>query len=150
MMVQMLGSFAEFERSMVRERTRAGLVAARDRGVKVGRPAKLSADQQQEIIRIVRDGSTALVQPGSLGSIARALPACWRARTNDVAEKTFLLAQEFKRIGWSYVLALHEGFQERWIIKLPRCFPAERFPTCASGPQDRGATTLLDSHHSFT
>ena len=82
MMMQMLGSFAEFERSMVRERTRAGLVAARDRGVKVGRPAKLNAHQQQEIIRIVRDGSTALVQPGSLGSIARALPACWRARTS--------------------------------------------------------------------
>ena len=40
MMMQMLGSFAEFERSMVRERTRAGLAAARDRGVKVGRPAK--------------------------------------------------------------------------------------------------------------
>ena len=57
MMMQMLGSFAEFERSMVRERTRAGLVAARDRGVKVGRPAKLSLHQQQEIIRTVRAGS---------------------------------------------------------------------------------------------
>ena len=43
--MQMLGSFAEFERSMVRERTRASPVAARDRGVKVGRPAKMSADQ---------------------------------------------------------------------------------------------------------
>ena len=42
MVMQMLGSFAEFERSMVRERTRAGLAAARDRGVRVGRPAKLS------------------------------------------------------------------------------------------------------------
>jgi DNA invertase Pin-like site-specific DNA recombinase len=41
MVMQMLGSFAEFERSMVREGTRAGLAAARDRGVKVGRPAKL-------------------------------------------------------------------------------------------------------------
>jgi DNA invertase Pin-like site-specific DNA recombinase len=35
MVMQMLGSFAEFERSMVRERTRAGLAAARPRGVKV-------------------------------------------------------------------------------------------------------------------
>jgi hypothetical protein len=42
---------------MVRERTRVGLAAARDRGVKVGRPAKLNAHQQQEIIRSVRDGS---------------------------------------------------------------------------------------------
>ena len=57
MMMQMLGSFAEFERSMVRERTRAGLAAARDRGVKVGRPAKLSPHQHQEIIRSVREGS---------------------------------------------------------------------------------------------
>jgi DNA invertase Pin-like site-specific DNA recombinase len=55
--LSMLESFAEFERSMVRERTRAGLFAARDRGVKVGRPAKLSRHQQQEIIRTVRDGS---------------------------------------------------------------------------------------------
>jgi DNA invertase Pin-like site-specific DNA recombinase len=31
MVMQMLGSFAEFERSMVRERTRAGLAGARDR-----------------------------------------------------------------------------------------------------------------------
>jgi len=42
---------------MVRERTRAGLVAARDRGVKLGRPGKLTPQQQQEVIRTVRDGS---------------------------------------------------------------------------------------------
>jgi DNA invertase Pin-like site-specific DNA recombinase len=35
MVMQMLGSFAEFERSMVRERTRAGLAAARERGARV-------------------------------------------------------------------------------------------------------------------
>ena len=55
--MQMLGSFAEFERSMVRERTRAGLAAARDRGVRVGRPAKLSPRQQEEVIHAVREGS---------------------------------------------------------------------------------------------
>jgi DNA invertase Pin-like site-specific DNA recombinase len=31
-MLQMLGGFAEFETSMVRERTRLGLLAARERG----------------------------------------------------------------------------------------------------------------------
>jgi DNA invertase Pin-like site-specific DNA recombinase len=41
---------------MVRERTRSGLETARDRGVKVGRPAKLSSRQQKEVIRIVREG----------------------------------------------------------------------------------------------
>jgi len=71
MMMQMLGSFAEFERSMVRERTRAGLAAARDRGVKVGRPAKLSAHQQQEIIRTVRDGSKTAADAARLFGLHR-------------------------------------------------------------------------------
>nr|WP_312033100.1 recombinase family protein [Ensifer sesbaniae] len=35
MMMQMLGSFAEFERAIVRERTMAGLQAARERGRRV-------------------------------------------------------------------------------------------------------------------
>jgi DNA invertase Pin-like site-specific DNA recombinase len=56
MVMQMLGSFAGFERSMVRERTRAGLAAARDRGARLGRPAKLTQHQQQEVIRTVCDG----------------------------------------------------------------------------------------------
>jgi DNA invertase Pin-like site-specific DNA recombinase len=47
--MQMLGSFAEFERSMVRERTRAGLAAARDRGAKLGWSSKLSLHQQEEV-----------------------------------------------------------------------------------------------------
>jgi DNA invertase Pin-like site-specific DNA recombinase len=71
MMMQMLGSFAEFERSMVRERTRAGLAAARDRGVKVGRPAKLSPHQQQEIIRTVRDGSKTAADAARLVGVHR-------------------------------------------------------------------------------
>lgn len=37
------GALAEFERSMIRERTRAGLNAARDRGREGGRPPALSA-----------------------------------------------------------------------------------------------------------
>jgi len=70
MVMQMLGSFAEFERSMVRERTRAGLAAARDRGVRVGRPAKLSPHQQQEVIRAVRDAAKTADddKPGVAGS----------------------------------------------------------------------------------
>lgn len=37
------GALAEFERSVIRERTRAGLKAARERGRKGGRPPALSA-----------------------------------------------------------------------------------------------------------
>src|SRR5262245_162842 len=35
---QMLGVFAEFERSMIRERVRAGLARAKDEGKRLGRP----------------------------------------------------------------------------------------------------------------
>lgn len=41
LMVQLLGSFAEFERSVIRERCAAGRAAAVERGVKFGRPPKL-------------------------------------------------------------------------------------------------------------
>lgn len=43
MMIQMLGAFAEFEREMVRERTRSGLAAARAQASTTGRPMKLTA-----------------------------------------------------------------------------------------------------------
>lgn len=41
---QIFGALAEFERGVIRERTRAGLDAARARGRKGGRPPKLKAD----------------------------------------------------------------------------------------------------------
>ena len=41
MMVPMVASFAEFERAMLRERTKAGIVAARNEGRIGGRPSKL-------------------------------------------------------------------------------------------------------------
>ena len=56
MMMQMVGSFAEFERSMLRERTNAGLEKARKEGRVGGRRPKLSVMQQQEIIRMVKSG----------------------------------------------------------------------------------------------
>lgn len=44
------GALAEFERNLIRERTMAGLSAARARGRMGGRPKKLSA-QQRELVR---------------------------------------------------------------------------------------------------
>jgi DNA invertase Pin-like site-specific DNA recombinase len=57
MMLQMIGAFAEFERSMVRERTRLGLQAARERGRVGGRKAKLKPNQVAEILRTVNSGN---------------------------------------------------------------------------------------------
>ena len=56
MMMQMLGSFAEFERSMIRERTRAGLAAAKDDGRALGRPRSLNDKQRREIADAVLSG----------------------------------------------------------------------------------------------
>jgi DNA invertase Pin-like site-specific DNA recombinase len=44
-----IGALAEFERSMIVERTNAGLDAARKRGVRLGPPEKISAEQWQVI-----------------------------------------------------------------------------------------------------
>jgi DNA invertase Pin-like site-specific DNA recombinase len=53
MMMQIVASFAEFERAMLRERTRNGLLAARSEGRIGGRRPKLTAHQQQEVIQMV-------------------------------------------------------------------------------------------------
>jgi DNA invertase Pin-like site-specific DNA recombinase len=44
-MFQMLGVFAEFERSMIRERVHAGLARAKANGVTLGRPQTLAATE---------------------------------------------------------------------------------------------------------
>jgi DNA invertase Pin-like site-specific DNA recombinase len=56
MMMQMVASFAEFERAMIRERTSAGLAAARAEGRIGGRRKKLDAGQRKEIADSVISG----------------------------------------------------------------------------------------------
>jgi DNA invertase Pin-like site-specific DNA recombinase len=56
MMMQIVGTFAEFERAMLRERTRSGLDAARKQGRVGGRRPKLKTHQQQEIVQLVNSG----------------------------------------------------------------------------------------------
>lgn len=56
MMMQMVGSFAEFERAMIRERTSAGLAQARIEGRVGGRRRKLDAKKRYEIADSVISG----------------------------------------------------------------------------------------------
>jgi DNA invertase Pin-like site-specific DNA recombinase len=56
MMMQMVGSFAEFERAMIRERTSAGLAAARAEGRVGGRRKKLNDAKRREIAESVITG----------------------------------------------------------------------------------------------
>ena len=56
MMMQMVGAFAEFERAMIRERTRAGVAQAKLEGRAGGRKPKLTPQQEQEIRESVQSG----------------------------------------------------------------------------------------------
>lgn len=56
MMMQIVGSFAEFERAMLKERTFSGLKAARKEGRVGGRRPKLSSTQREEIASLVLSG----------------------------------------------------------------------------------------------
>jgi len=56
MMMRMVGTFAEFERAMLRERTSNGLDVARKQGRAGGRRQKLKAHQQEEIVHLVNSG----------------------------------------------------------------------------------------------
>ena len=49
LMFQMLGAFAQFERSLIKNRCKEGLDACRARGKKLGRSPKLSLKQIDEI-----------------------------------------------------------------------------------------------------
>lgn len=56
------GAIAEFERQLIRDRTRAGLASARARGRCGGRPRKLTADQVQMARRLMLDPSVTVRQ----------------------------------------------------------------------------------------
>jgi DNA invertase Pin-like site-specific DNA recombinase len=49
LMLQMLGAFAEFERTLINERQREGLALAKAQGVKLGAPPKLKEEQIAEL-----------------------------------------------------------------------------------------------------
>src|SRR6266404_4848872 len=56
MIMTIFAGIAEFERDLIRERTSAGREAAQKRGVRFGRPRKLSIDQEQLARRLVLEG----------------------------------------------------------------------------------------------
>ncbi|QOT82488.1 recombinase family protein (plasmid) [Cupriavidus basilensis] len=78
MIFQIIGAFAEFERELIRERTRVGMAAAVRRGVRLGRHTAMNADQEAECMRLWYSGDytkTALAQRYGthISSIKRAI-----------------------------------------------------------------------------
>jgi DNA invertase Pin-like site-specific DNA recombinase len=57
-MLTVLGGLAEFERSLIVARTGEGRKRAKDRGVKFGRPRKLTPHQRQEALQRLAAGET--------------------------------------------------------------------------------------------
>lgn len=55
---QITNAFAELERNLISERTRAGMEAARRRGSILGRPRKLSEDQIRQAMQDMADDPT--------------------------------------------------------------------------------------------
>ncbi|MEW5929123.1 MAG: recombinase family protein [Gemmatimonadota bacterium] len=72
MLMQMLGAVAEFERSMIRERTRAGLEEAKKRGSLPGRRRKLDATQSRAAVEMIRSGEKT---PAAVARIFRVHPS---------------------------------------------------------------------------
>ena len=64
-------ALAEFERDLIRERTNAGLAAARARGRKGGRPPALSADQVQAARRMYEQQDLTVTQIGEILGVSR-------------------------------------------------------------------------------
>src|SRR6476619_8659916 len=71
MMLQMVGAFAEFERAMIRERTSAGLAAARAEGRVGGRRKKLDAAKRREIAESVITGRKSGAEMARLYNISQ-------------------------------------------------------------------------------
>ena len=72
MMMQMVGSFAEFERAMIRERTSAGLAEARAAGRIGGRRAKLAVAQRADVVENVLSGRKTAAEMARLYKVSEA------------------------------------------------------------------------------
>jgi DNA invertase Pin-like site-specific DNA recombinase len=59
MVLTVFAGLAEFERALIRERTGMGRIAALKRGVRFGRPSRLSPDQALLARRLLEEGKSA-------------------------------------------------------------------------------------------
>lgn len=73
----MMGALAEFERSLISERTIAGLEAAKKRGHELGRPKKLSVHQITHAREQIHAGEKTMAEMARLYGVNRS--TLWRA-----------------------------------------------------------------------
>ncbi len=58
MIMTFFAGMAEFEKELIRDRTSSGRKAAKDRGVKFGRPSKMTEAQMKVAKRLLREGQS--------------------------------------------------------------------------------------------
>lgn len=67
----LFGALAEFERNLISERTTAGLVAARSRGHRGGRPKALDPAKRQLAVRLYTEGQYTIIEICKLMGISK-------------------------------------------------------------------------------
>ena len=82
-MLTIFGGIAEFERSLIHERTSSGRAAAKANGVRFGRPPALSAEQIGLARQLIEDGQ----KPRAVAQVLKVHPATlYRAMNADFLE----------------------------------------------------------------
>jgi DNA invertase Pin-like site-specific DNA recombinase len=81
-----MGALAEFERTLITERTLAGMVSAKQRGAKVGRKPKLPPDQIDHAKKLIDAGESPYNVAKSMSvstvTLYRRIPAAASNRNN--------------------------------------------------------------------
>ncbi len=81
LLFHVMAAFAEFERNLISERTIAGIEAARERGVLIGRPRLLSPDEIERARSLINSGEASL--PDTAKSFGVERTTLWRALKED-------------------------------------------------------------------
>jgi DNA invertase Pin-like site-specific DNA recombinase len=68
LLFHVLGSIAEFERDLIRERVTAGIAAARRRGQRFGRPEALTRESRERLARLAQAGHSSREIAALLGT----------------------------------------------------------------------------------
>ena len=115
MLLQILGSFAEFERNIIRERTSLGLAAARNAGVRFGRPRKLNGNQVGHAQQLLGTGSNTIPK---VAATLKVSPATLKRALKRARQAAMIAARERATDG--------SKAQQKHKAKSPACSHAPR------------------------
>jgi hypothetical protein len=134
LMLTVLGGLAEFERELIRARTGEGRKRAEGRGVKFGRPPKLTAHQRQEARQRLAAGETQAdvartyaVDPTTIGRLIHPQPSKLGYRRETGHGRTVLL------LGFGFRCSLSELLDHRKSLR-----------GAAAGTLERASEVLQD------